>query len=311
MKLRSFVLATTALFAAATASFAALEAEAKPQVDWSVRLYPNQFQAGVAGDLLKSLGAIPLPEKILPDIQLPSVEKIEFAGMGGIGKPAPDSFFADIQIRPDKTSVDALVDSLKQKYQGIQEDIAGHPAVRFNVPLPPDSPAPSQNFWIARLTEDRFVVSPNRSIMEFALSRDPKDSSALGARRENELLGGLVAIDKLAKGTTDSDLLAMIQRLEFHLDSTADAFHLAASAALQDAKSAKRAARMIEGMITAMSLDEPSAKGPSLDERLKVTAKDSELNVDVSLDAKESRELIESLSEGLRDRQATGHHKRH
>jgi hypothetical protein len=78
---------------------------------------------------------------------------------------------------------------------------------------------------------------------------------------------------------------------------------------MQDGKEAKRVARMVEGLITMMSFNTPSGIGPALDDRLQVTSNGEALGVDVSLNANESKILLDALTDALKDQQKKAHGK--
>ncbi len=301
MKLRLLVFAFS-VFLAAQLSYGGvhidLSSAAKPEAVWSVRLYPAQFQTGVAGDLLRSLGIL-TPLQHVETLDPMGLESLQVTGYGSGGKAQEAQFLADLTLTPSGKSADEVLQLLSQKYQGTPEAISGHSAIRFSLPL--GVGAGPQDVWLVKVGDKQLLLSPLRSVIETALTGKAAEPGPLGARRENEIFGGMVELDRLAGEVHDSELLAQLQHLEFHIQSAADALKLGVSAALKDGRSAKRVARMLEGMITMMSLDEPAGKGPTLDERLQVTTNGGALEVDVALTASESQQLIEALTGSVKN----------
>ncbi len=300
MTLRLSFLGLAALTASSLSPICAANPVPTTNPIWCIRVYPNQLQSGVAADLLKSLGAPPLTGSF-NGIDASALESFEVIGVDSSASDKP--FFADLQFQPGSGAAAKVLDATAKQENVVAEDLAGHRAVHFAVPA-----KKSAEVWLAQSDNDHIVLGQDRSTVEAALNRPPNAPDPLGERRKDELVGGIVDVARLKNEIGDSDLLAMIQHLEFHIDSSKDMLHLVASATMADDRGVKRAARMIEGIITIISLQDEDSKERSLDERVRVTAKGGRLELDVNLDAKESQELIQSLTDGLlRGHESNGH----
>ncbi len=299
MKLRSLLLGSAVLVSALPLAFAGVKADPQPEAKapesvvrepvWSARVSPAHLGMGLAGKLLESLGA-PSPEHKSPiGLDPAGIDSLDIVFYEIPEDLEKIDFLVSARLNQKSKPAGEILEQLAKIGNGEAEDIAGHPAARYSADK-------NRKVWLVKQDDTHLLMSPVRSELEAALQKAPEQiSGALPPGKPTEVLGVIVHLDQIPKQDLHSELLTQAKRLEFHIDSADDSLRLSGSAELKDKRAAKRVARMVEGVVAMMSPDTPSDKGPSLDERLQISAKDGTLIFDVSLNADEFQMLLDLL----------------
>ena len=223
---------------------------------WSIHFDAERLRSGAGKELFTSLD--PILTSLSGDKSSAPGGKLQSVAIFGF-EPPPGSagdfpVLADLSFSSEGSGISQRFEAISKKRDAPIEDIAGYPAIHFQ--------HQGKGVWIAKFTDDRVFVSTSRGLLELALAPGAGGFAASPPAKPGEMLGGNVEIGSLLAGNPalrDSELLKLLPHLEFHVLSGDAAIDLDASAELDSERSARRAARMIDGMVAGLSLQDPTA----------------------------------------------------
>ena len=292
MKLRSIIIAALALWAGGSSARAAAQPiVAGRPVLWSVHFDAERLRSGTGQELFTSLdpmlASLSGGKSSTPGGKLESLSIFGFEPPQGSGGGFP--VFADLSFSSEGGGISQRFEAISKKRDAPTENIAGHPAIHFQ--------HQGKEVWIAKFTDDRVFVSTSRGLLEQALAPGADGFAASLPAKPGEMLGGNVEIESLLAGNPafrDSELLKLLPHLEFHLLSENAQLDLDASAELDSERSARRAARMIDGMVAGLSLQDPH--GVPWDERLVLRQDGPRLAMHLHLEPQEAKKLFDGFA---------------
>ncbi len=304
MKLRSTLTITTAAAAlwtggftptrAARAATAAATAPTATVADrpvlWSVRFDAERLRSGLGRELFSNLDPI-LTALSGERSSLPG-GKLESVALFGFQPPKPGSHdfpvLADLTFTADNGGIVRRFEAVSRKHDAPVETVAGFPAIHFA--------HQGKEVWIGKFSDVRVLVATSRALLEPALASGAGGFTTATPPKPNELLGGNVEIKFLLTGDSalrNSELLNLLPHLDFHILSDGAQLDLDASAELDGDRSARRAARMIDGMVAALSLQ--SKTDVPWDERLTLKQDGAQLAMKLHLEPQEAKKLFDNF----------------
>ena len=290
MKLRTLFFTASALWTLGSPVHAAPQGSvAGRPVLWSVHFDADRLRTGAGQELFASLDPILTAfagdKSSAPGGKLKSLTICGFEPQGGEGHLP---FLADIRFSAEGGGVSRRFEAISKKRNLPIETVAGSPAIHFQ--------HQGREVWIAKPDDTRILVSPSRPMLELALARGA-DSPTAAPSRPDEVLGGDLEIKRLLAdhpALRDSELLGLLPHLEFHVLSAGENLDVDASAELDSDRSARRAARMIDGMVAGISLRD--AGGVPWDERVSLKQDGPRLAMQLHLEPREARKLFDLLA---------------
>ncbi len=291
MKLCSILIASFALWAGGPFAQAAAPAFAGRPVLWSVHFDAERLRSGAGQELFADLDPILTSlsgdKSSAPGGKLESLALCGFQPQPGGSDPFP--FLADLRFSSEGGGISPRFEAVSKKHGVPIEDTAGYPTMHFQ--------HEGKEVWIAKCNDSRVLVGTSQGLLQWALTSDEGGFAAAMPPRPNEMLGGKVEIQSLLAGNPvlrNSELLKMLPHLEFHILSEGAQLDLDASAELDSERSARRAARMIDGMVSALALRDPN--GPPWDERLALKQDGPRLAMKLHLEPQEAKKLFDSFA---------------
>ncbi len=288
MKLRTFFLTASVLWA-----FGPLTNAAPPPtvagraVLWSVHFDAERLRTGAGQELFASLD--PILSVLSGDRSSVPGGKLESLAIFGFEPQKTDGafpFLADIRFSADGGGVSRRFEAISKKRNLSIETVAGSPAIHFQ--------HEGKEIWIAKLDDTRIIVSTSRGTLELALAPGANVLANAATSRPDEVLGGDLEIKRLLADhpdLRDSELLSLLPHLDFHVLTAGENLDLDASAELDSERSARRAARMIDGMVAGISLRDVG--GVPWDERLSLKQDGARLAMQLHLEPHEARKLFD------------------
>ena len=297
MKLRSIFLAVFTLWTGGLfAQTAQPTTVAGRPVLWSVHFDAERLRTGPGQELFASLEpwlkSLSGEKSSSPAARLESLTVVGFKPQKGSDDPFP--LLADLGFSGDNGGISPRFEAIRNKRSIPTEDLAGHPAMHFE--------HQGKEVWIVKLSDRRVCVSTSRGLLETALATGASPFASSLPPPPGEMLGGSVEIEPLLADNPalrDSELLKLLPSLEFHLLSAGGALNLDASAQLDSERSAKRAARMINGMAAMVSMQDTG--GVPWDERLVLKQDGAVLAMHLHLEAQEAKKLFDSFARQIED----------
>ena len=298
MKLRLIIIAAFALWAGGSFARAASQPiVASRPVLWSIHFDAERLRSGAGQELFTSLDPILISlsgdKSSAPGGKLQSLAIFGFEPQKGSAGDLP--VFADLSFSSEGEGISRRFEAISKKRDVPIEDIAGYPTIHF--------PHQGKEVWIAKFTDNRVFVSTSRGLLELALAPGAGGFAASLPARPGEMLGGNIEIESLLAGNPalrDSELLKLLPHLEFHVLSQDAQLDLDASAELDSERSARRAARMIDGMVAGLSLQDPS--GVPWDERLVLKQDGPRLAMHLHLEPQEAKKLFDGFAREIDNR---------
>ncbi len=290
MKLRSILLVASTIWAGA--SFAQTVPTVAPSpVLWSVHFDAERLRTGAGQELFASLDpmltALSGQNASVPGGKLESVAVSGYPPRKGSGDPFP--FLADFRFSAEG-GVSRRFEAISKKRNAPVEELAGMPTIHFG--------HQGKEVWIAKIDDTRVLMSTSRAVLTTALAPDGSGPVADAVpRRPTEILGGKIEIEPLlgaSPALRDSQLLKLLPHVEFHLLSEGGQLDLDASAQLDSERSARRASRMIDGMVAALSMHD--AGGVPWDERLALKQDGGRLSMQLHLEPQEAKNLLDGFA---------------
>ena len=285
-----------------TATTTAATASAAP-VLWSVHFDAERLRTGVGKELFANLD--PILTALSGEKSSVPGGKLEFLAMTGFQprKKSGDKFpfLADLRFSPDNGGISRRFEAVSKKRGVPIEPIAGSASMHFE--------HQGKEVWIAKFTDSRLFVATSRALLEPALSAASAGGITTAPPPADELLGGKVEIGDLLSDHPDlhdSELLKLLPHLDFHVASAGEKLDVDASAELDSDRSARRAARMIDGMVAALALHDTS--GVPWDDRLTLKQDGAKLAIQLHLEPQEAKKLFDSFA---REIQNHGKHSTH
>lgn len=310
MKLRPLLIAAAALWVGGTSVHAATPPTviADRTVLWSVRFDAERLRSGVGQTLFANLDPILTvlsgEKSSLPGGKLESVAVYGFQPPKNAGHDFP--LLADLTFTTDNGGISRRFDAVGRKHNAPVETVAGYPAIHFD--------HEGREVWIGKFSDARVVVSTSRDLLEPALLAGAKGFATVASAKPNEMLGGNVEISSLLATNPilgKSELLNLLPHLDFHVLSDGARFDLDASAELDSDRSARRAARMIDGMVAALSIQDTG--GVPWDERLALQQDGARLGMKLHLEPQEAQKLLDGFVHEIQQgvKAHAGHAKPH
>ena len=296
MKIRTFFLTASALWA-----FGSLASAAPPNtfagrpVLWSVHFDADRLRTGAGQELFASLDPmltiLSSDKSSAPGGKLKSLAICGFEPQKGEGHLP---FVADILFSADGGGITRRFEAISKKRNLTIETIAGSSVIHFQ--------HQGREVWIAKHDDTRIFVSTSRATLELALAAGSNSLTAATPPRPDELLGGDLEIKRLLADhpdLRDSELLGLLPHLEFHVLTAGENLDVDVSAELDTERSARRAARMIDGMVAGISLRD--AVGVPWDERVSLKQDGAKLAMQLHLDPKEARKLFDQFAHEIQN----------
>lgn len=288
MKIRTLFLTASALWALGSPVNATTpNTFAGRPVLWSMHFDADRLRTGPGQELFATLDpiltALSREKSGVPGGKLRSLAIVGFDPQKGDGL-AP--FVVDVHFTADNGGISQRFDAVAKKRNLPVETLAGVPAIHFQ--------HQGREIWIAKADDTRILVGTSRGTLELALAAGANDLAASVPARPDEVLGGDLEIKRLLADhpdLRDSELLSLLPHLDFHVLSAGENLDVNASAELDSERSARRAARMIDGMVAGVSLREVG--GVPWDERVSLKQDGAKLALQLHLDPKEARQLFD------------------
>ncbi len=260
---------------------------------WSVHFDAERLRTGAGKKLFADLDPILLP---FSAENSPAGGKLESLAIFGF-QPQKDGgnkfpLVADLGFSADGGGVSPRFEAISKKRGAPVESIDGHPAIHFQ--------HQGREVWIAKINETRVLVSTSRDFLELALAAGADGPIASLPPRPDEILGGNVEIKPLLANNPalrDSELFKLLPHLDFHISSKGEQLDLDASAELDSERSARRAARMIDGMVAALAMRD--ASGVPWDDRLVLKQDGPRLAMQLYLEPEEAKKLLDSFARDI------------
>ncbi len=291
MKLRSFFLVTSALWALGSLANAAPPTTvAGRPVLWSVHFDADRLRTGAGQELFASLD--PILSVLSSDKSSVPGGKLTSLALFGFEPQKADGnlpFLADIRFSADGGGVSGRFEAISKKRNLAIETVAGSPAIHFQ--------HEGKEIWIAKLDDTRICVGTSRGLLESALAPGVNSLVTVPPSRPDEVLGGDLEIKRLLADhpdLRDSELLGLLPHLEFHVLTAGQNLDVDASAELDSDRSARRAARMIDGIVAGISLRDTG--GVPWDERLSLKQDGARLAMQLHLEPQEARKLFDMFA---------------
>lgn len=294
MKLRPTLLLTVALVAFTPFVAAAAPASlAGRPVLWSVHLDVNRVRSGVGLELFTNGDADLIPRLIA------TAEK-KHGGLGGTletvamyGFQPPKNarrdgpFLANFVFSPTGGNISERFEAIRERRGLPVETVAGYPALHFE--------HEGKEVLVAKVGDYQVVVGTSRELLEAALKPETGGLASLSSpENARDLFGGSVELKDLPitdATLSKSELLKLLSHVEFHFDTDNKQLNLNVAAELPDERTAKRAARMIEGMTATLAMEDKT--GVPWDERLVLGRDGTRLMMSVHLDPQEAKRLLD------------------
>ncbi len=292
MKLCSITIAVLALWAGPMFAQAApqITAAGRP-VLWSIHFDAERLRSGAGRELFASidplLTALSGDHSSAPGGKLESLTILGLQPQQGDADTTPS--LADLNVSPDGGGISRRFEAISRKRGLAIVDLAGSPTIHFS--------HEGKEVWIAKFGDNRLFLGTSRDLLESALKSGGTLFAAVIPQRPDEMLGGKVEIKSLLAGNSglrDSELLKLLPQIEFHLFSDGAQLDLDASAELDSERSARRASRMVDGMVAALSMHDSG--GVPWDERLTLKQDGPRLAAQLHLDAREARKMFDSFA---------------
>ena len=288
MKLRTLFLTASALWALGSPVHAAPQATvAGHPVLWSVHFDADRLRTGVGQELFASLD--PILTTLSSDKSSAPGGKLQSLAIYGFEPQKGDGhlpFLADLRFSADGGGIARRFEAISKKRNLSIETVAGSPALHFQ--------HEGKEIWIAKLDDTRIVVCTSRGTLELALAPGANNLATALPSRTDEVLGGDLEIKRLLADhpdLRDSELLSLLPHLEFHVLTAGENLDVDASAELDNERSARRAARMIDGMVAGISLRDTG--GVPWDERVSLKQEGARLAMRLHLEPQEARKLFD------------------
>ena len=294
-----FLATAVARWAGGSFAHAALPgAPADRPVLWSVHFDAERLRTGAGRELFADLDPILTSlsgDKSSPGGKLESVAISGFRPQKSSGDPFP--FLADLRFSAEGSGISQRFEAVSKKRNVPIEDAAGHPTMHFQ--------HEGKEVWIAKWSDTRVLVGTSPGLLAWAAAAPAADTPAASpSPAANEMLGGHVEVQSLlaqVPDLRDSELLKLLPHLEFHVLTAGGRLDLNASAQLDSERSARRAARMIDGMVAAVAMHDPS--GVPWDERLVLRQDGPGLAMQLHLEPQEAKKLFDSFAREMEKRQ--------
>lgn len=288
MKLRTLFLTASALWALGLPAYAAPpNTVAKRTVLWSVHFDADRLRTGAGQELFASLD--PMLTVLSGDKSSTPGGKLRFGSICGFepqGGEGHFPVFAEIIFSEDGGGISHRFEAISKKRNLPIETVADFPAIHFK--------HEGKEVWIAKPSDTRIFVSTSREILETAAAAGADNDVTAKSSWPGEVLGGDLEIRRLLAAhpdLRDSELLSLLPHLEFHVLTAGENLDVNASAELDSDRSARRAARMIDGMVAGISLRD--AGGVPWDERVSLKQDGSKLAIQLHLEPREARKLFD------------------
>jgi hypothetical protein len=263
---------------------------------WSLHFDVERLRTGPAQELFARLDPF-LSSLSGGDAAVPSGRLETFSICGfqpPMGQPSPVSFVADLSFSAASGGIAQRFQAIARKRNLTIEDVAGYPTLHFD--------HEGREVWIAKLNDTRVLVGTSRDLLQTLLTGGPDALATTLPTRTDEVLGGDVEVETLLTANPNlrnSELLKLLPHLDFHVLSAGDALDVNASAVLDSDRSARRAARMIDGMVAALAMRDPH--GVPWDERLVLEQNGARLDMRLHLDSAEAHKLFDSFANEIAD----------
>ncbi len=297
MKIRTILFAGVALWVGGSFARSAQTVAADRPILWSVHFDAERLRAGIGQELFKSLDPVLTSlsgnKASAPGGKLESLAVFGFRPQKSGGDAFP--FLADLGFSAEGGGITQRFDAISKKHAAPVEDIAGYPSIHFQ--------HRGKEVWIGKFADNRVFVSTSRGLLELALTPDGGGFAAAVPAKPDEILGGNVEVESLLARNPDlrdSELLKMLPHLEFHVLTSDGRLDVDASAELDSERSARRAARMIDGMAAGLSMRD--ANGVPWDERLSLKQDGSRLAMQLHLEPQEAKKLFDSLAHEIENK---------
>ena len=267
---------------------------------WSVHFDAERLRAGAGQELFASLDpmltALSGHNAAVPGGKLESFAVSGYPGQKGSGDPFP--FLADVRFSSEGGGIAGRFEAISKKRNVPIEELAGVPTIHFQ--------HQGKEVWIAKVNDSRILLGTSRTILATALESNGSGSASATPPKPTEMLGGKVEIEPLLAANPtlrDSQLLKLLPHVEFHLLSEGGQLDLDASAQLDSERSARRAARMIDGMVAALSMHD--ASGVPWDERLALKQDGGRLAMQLHLEPQEAKKLFDGFAREIESKVKT------
>ena len=290
MKLRLILIAACTLWAGARFAQAAppLTVAGRSAL-WSMHFDAERLRTGAGKELFASLD--PAMIALAGEKSSAPLPKLQALAVFGFQpqKSGDDNFslLADLGFSAEGGGISPRFEAVSHKRNVPIETIAGYPSMHFQ--------HEGREVWIVKLSDSRVLLSTSRALLEPALAAGGLAPSTLPG--PDEVLGGDVEIASLLADNPAlraSELLKLLPHLDFHIFSAGEQLDLDASADLDSERSARRAARMIEGMAAAASMQD--SNGVPWDERLVLKQDGPHLTVQLHLEPQEAKRLFDTFA---------------
>ena len=298
MKLRFLLTVAFSLWAGTlSAQTTPTAAVAGRPVLWAVHFDAERLRTGAGKKLFASVDPALLS---LSSGNAPGGGKLESLALFGLQpqKDGGDGFplVADLAFSAEGGGIGVRFEAVGKKHGVPIESVGGYPTIHF--------PHQGKEVWIAKRDDTRVIVSTSRRFLETALAGGADGAGAALSQTPGEVLGGFITVESLLAdhpALRDSELFKLLQHLDFHVLSGADdQLDLAASADVDSERSAKRAVKIVDGMVAAFSLRD--ASGVPWDERLTLKQDGPRLAMGLHLEPGEARALFDLLAHEINDR---------
>ena len=152
-------------------------------------------------------------------------------------------------------------------------------------------------YWLAFPAERHFLIAPTRTAIETAL-RQPAEVPP--TNEHGDLLTVRFDARQFRKAMMQSELLsALTSPVELRFATEGDRIRVTGETQLQDTRTAKRAKRIIDGMVAALAGELPPKVGESLDERLELTVTETKLGLKLEITSEEFKAWLDALKADL------------
>ena len=290
MKLRPIFLTALAMWAGSPLVQATPPNVAGRPVLWSVHFDAERLRSGLGKELFASID--PILTSLSGEHASTPGGKLQSLAICGFQPPKDGGgfpFLADLSFSAEGGGIAQRFQAISKKRDAPVEDLAGFPTIHFQ--------HQGKEVWIAKFNDCRVFVSTSRALLELAVAPGADGFATALPAKPDEMLGGNVEIEPLLAGNPDlrnSELLKLLPHLEFHVLTVGGQLDVNASAELDGERSARRAARMIDGMVAALSMRD--AGGVPWDERLTLKQDGPHLGMQLHLEPGEAKKLFDNFA---------------
>jgi hypothetical protein len=276
------------LLFAAVAALAAPQAEPPSDPLWSVRLSLKDQGSPLQRELIEQLkplmGHLPMA-KFAQDL-----ERLEIHGL--LDKERPQDAAVIVNMHFGENFPSRILETLKARSTGDAEPIDGQPVLHIVRGTKRESAFP--DYWLANPTGKNLLIGSSRAAIQRGLQLVA--APAAPAPEGNEWMGMTFDFRSWKSGAPKSELLAALgNRIDLRFSTEGERLSVSGSSEVADARLAKRARRILDGLVATLASELPQDVAAPLDERFEITSEGNKLTAKLELTPGEFKAWINSV----------------